>query len=398
MKQAKEIIWANGRIQRFMGSNSHKYLAKAPNNSEMRVNFKNGSFIKVDGSENYEAYRGITPHIIIYDEFKDFRPEFHVGMEPNLAAKEAPIIIAGTPPEKDQTQYTILADQFRRDPNGAWFNFPSEANPHLSKEWLAHTKVQLYERGEGDVWEREYMARRVRGGINSIFPMFNPKELIVPHETLMEEIKRDRHKLQWLCIADPGNVTVFGVLFGCFNPYTKLLIWLDELYVTEQSETSVTKMIPAIREIKEDLFPRRSGDADWINCADEAAAWFMTEATASFDENFFPTQKSHNKKDEGLSLIKDQMLSSMVRISSRCKNLAWEVENYIRDKNGKIPKENDHLIDCWRYGNAAAGLSLAKDFEPEEKKPDWRGFTPEWDARQEESDNFIETYMPYEDF
>src|SRR5690606_29797458 len=169
MKQAREIIWASRRLQAF---GPKEYLAGEPNNTEMRVNFLNGSFIKVDGSENYEAYRGITPDIIIYDEFKDFRPEFHVAMEPNLASKQAPLVIAGTPPEVEG-QYTVIADQIKDDPDGAWFNWPTWANPHIAKEWLRKKRTQLYARGEGTIWEREYAAKRVYGGPNSIFPMFD---------------------------------------------------------------------------------------------------------------------------------------------------------------------------------------------------------------------------------
>jgi hypothetical protein len=45
-KQAKEIVWASGRLQKFV---PRHYIA-AINNTEMRITLTNGSFIKVDGS------------------------------------------------------------------------------------------------------------------------------------------------------------------------------------------------------------------------------------------------------------------------------------------------------------------------------------------------------------
>lgn len=393
-KQAREIIWANQRIQNFL-SNKYKYLSGRPNNTEMRVTFKNGSFIKLDGSDNYEAYRGITPHLIIYDEFKDFRPEFHVAMEPNLAAKNAPIIFAGTPPETDNNQYCIIADECKADKDAAYFNFPSWTNPHLDREWLAKKKRELYARGEGDVWEREYGARRVKGGINSIFPMFNRNTHSVSHETIMAEIERDRHKLIWMVLADPGNVTCFGVLFCAYNPYTCKLYVLDEIYEKEQKQTSTSCIVPRIREIREELY--REHD-EWHQTYDEAATWFATEALASFNEAFFPTSKSQHKKDEGLSLIKDQLLKGLIVVSERCEKLMWEMENYVRDKNGKVPKENDHLIDCLRYANATAGVTFIPDNEPPKKDPidDWRAKRIEDDLYEDRGiENSLDPFMDY---
>lgn len=116
-KQSKEIIWAPRFIQNFGPTE----FIKSINNTEMRIRFKNGSFIKLDGSDNLEAYRGITPDgLCVYDEFKDFKKEFHEAFEPNLAARGSPLLIVGTPPrlededEDKPSQFRVLADEFKR--------------------------------------------------------------------------------------------------------------------------------------------------------------------------------------------------------------------------------------------------------------------------------------------
>ena len=92
MKQAREIMWASRRIQDF----GPKDWIESINNTEMRITFKNGSFIKLDGSDNVDAYRGVKPKgLTIYDEFKDFRPEFHEAYDPNRAAFNSPLLIIG---------------------------------------------------------------------------------------------------------------------------------------------------------------------------------------------------------------------------------------------------------------------------------------------------------------
>jgi hypothetical protein len=61
----------------------------------------------------------------------------------------------------------------------------------------------------------------------------------------------------------------------------------------------------------------------------------------------------------------------------------WEMENYVRDDKGKIPKENDHLIDCLRYLIEAEGYELTSVAEPitEKENEDFRGATIEKDIR-----------------
>jgi hypothetical protein len=138
------------------------------------------------------------------------------------------------------------------------------------------------------------------------------------------------------------------MLFAAVNPYKQKVYLLGEIYAQNQANTSTSKIIPEMRKIRRHLYPLKE---EWSNHCDEAGAWFINEAAESYSEHFFKTQKHLTKKTNGLSLIKDQLLEDFVIISDRCTNLVWEMENYIKDKNGNIPKKNDHLIDCYRYLN-----------------------------------------------
>lgn len=361
-KQAKEIIWAANRIQTF---GPRKYINKI-NSVETRITFKNGSFIKVDGSDNYEAYRGITPDFVVYDEFKDFNPKFHVGMEPNLAVNKAPLLIIGTPPDRE-CQYTDMADEFKGRSDASWFRMDSFTNPHIPHEWLKRQKEILTARGEEDVWRREYEARFVRGGASSIFPMFSPDRHLYDHKQLVQEISRDLKKLDWFCITDPGTTTCFAVLFGCVNPYTKELYILDEIYETDQSNTSVRIIYPKIELKQLELFKYGDPDDGWMKVYDEAAAWFSNEVMHQYGVYYMPTAKHLNKKEHGISLVKDLLAHDLVKISDRCKKLEWEMINYVKDDKGNIPKKDDHLIDCFRYLLAAANYNMIEVVEIKRK-------------------------------
>jgi hypothetical protein len=386
-KQAKEIVWAERRLQNF---GPRDWIAKIDNN-EMRITFKNGSFIKVDGSDSYEAYRGTQPSCAVYDEFKDFHPQFHEGMGPNLAVKRAPLLIIGTPPRIDArnyVQYIQLADECKdRVSDSIFLCRPTHDNPVIDKVWLENEKNKLIARGEMDVWYREYEAKLVAGGKRAIFPMFNRESFVKPHGEVLGMLKKDFRKLEWFVILDPGTTTCFAVLFGAIHPYTKKIYLLDCIYEKSQANTSVMRIYPRITDFIASLYPNSDIHDDWFRVIDEAAAWATTEILNQYGVFFCPTQKSKNKKEDGVSLIKDIMLQDMIVFSDHLEPLFYEMENYISDDHGKIPKKNDHLIDCFRYmlGHANYDVNqmveakrtvnlprtLAEDMKQERFSNDW---------------------------
>ncbi len=384
-KQAREVAWANQRLQTF---GPREYVSGI-NNTDNRITLHNGSFIKLDGSDNFDSYRGIEPHGAVYDEFRDFRPEFHAAMGPNYSVYKAPLLICTTPPQAMELEhYDAMQDDLV--PGEALFNYPSWANPHFDRDWARGEKAKLYRRGNGDVWEREYGAKRVVGGSNSIFPMFSRTRHVRKHEDVMAEVLRDRKKLVWQVVADPGTATRFGVLLRAINPYTKTVYHLDEIYEGDALETSTSRIMPRIAAMREELCPGWEPlGVDWEQIYDEAAAWFQAEAQASFNEGWTPTSKATKPKDAGLSLMKDQMIYGLFIVSDRCTNLIKEIEGYIKDKDGKIPKANDHLLDCSRYGSVFASCDLSPTEEPAAPDPmgQRRAYTPEEDQR-DASDDF----------
>lgn len=356
-KQSKEILWRGGRMPNF----GPEDWVIARNDTELRVMFKNGSFIKLDGADNVDAYRGVKPRgLSVYDEFKDFRPEFHEAYDPNRAAFESPLIILGTPPDRE-CQYLEIANEFRRDPKKHWYHGPSWVNPHLSKQWLQAKRAELEAKGELDSWQREYGAIYVPGGVSKIFPMLN-KKIVRPHGDILQEIYRDRRKLEWCLITDPAAASVFAVLFVAVNPYSKKIYALDEIYETDQALMSVDQIGRRIIKSRDELW-NMPHESEWRQVYDEAETWFRSEMQNRFNEHFEPTRKSQKKKEDGLSLIRDVLLQGNLVISDRCPKFFWEMDQYFKDKNGNIPKENDHLIDCFRYGLYALHYELNKEKE-----------------------------------
>ena len=168
LKQAREILWAGNRLQKF---GPEEYI-ESINNTELRIRFKNGSFIKLEGSDNEAALAGIKPKgLIIYDEVKDHRKSGILNMEPNRAAFDAPAIFIGSPPEF-HCYYVELMDMAKKSKDWNYYHGPTSDNPHISKAWLARKKEELELMGEHETWLRDYEGIYVVGGKRSIFPQF----------------------------------------------------------------------------------------------------------------------------------------------------------------------------------------------------------------------------------
>jgi len=200
--------------------------------------------------------------------------------------------------------------------------------------------------------------------------MLKKERHIYLHSEVLNDIKRDLRKMEWFCITDPGTTTCFAALFGCINPYTKTLYILDEIYETNQEFTSTRKIFPRLDDKMMEFYPNSSVEDDWIKVYDEAAAWYAQEVMDQYGVYFFPTQKHMNKKEHGLSLVKDLLLHDLVKISDRCNKLFWEMENYAKDDKGNIPKKHDHLIDCFRYLLAASNYSMLEVMEIKKQRND----------------------------
>ena len=110
-----------------------------------------------------------------------------------------------------------------------------------------------------------------------------------------------------------------------------------------------------------------SVEMDWLGCYDNAAAWFASEVAYEYPElpfGLFPCEKDLKNKEAKLSMIKDAFLANLITISDRCEKFYWECDNYKLDDNKKIIKENDHLIDAFRYI-----LNLANFYSIEDARP-----------------------------
>jgi hypothetical protein len=397
--QIRDLCWSNGRLPFFLNNKLMEKYGITVNNSDFRVSFRNGSFIKCDGADNYEKGRGYSATgLVVYDEFKDHNPNFHDGFEPNLGITDAPLMIIGTPPDASEDSFDrwcSIADDCVRSPVGFHIQMPSMTNPHINKDFFIRKEAELRERGELWKWQKEYLAMRVKAAGNNIFPMLDMGKHYQSYSCMMRTIGIYPKQWDFYGAFDPGSAKCFAFLAIAINRYSKQIFVLDQIYATKLADCRVDHIIPKAIAIMREIMPH----ADSWHCVyDYAATWFANEAQSPEyveDINLFPCVKDLKNKENKLSLIKEILLKNgMFLISERCiqkdGGLYWEMEKYATDDKGKIPKENDHAIDALRYALNAANYYSLEDAEPlteHEQFPDRRGFRRSNDYSMNEGDS-----------
>lgn len=366
--QAAELVWFSGRLPAFLKNFEKKYVEHIYD-TDKRILLKNGSFIKLLGSDNHQTARGLKPKGVGYDEYKDFDVRFDEGMRPNLIAKKAPLVIIGTPPKETDHFFCKTMDDFKVRKNARYFNQPTHVNPHIDREWLKDEEDSYRRRGDYAEFQREYLAMRVRGGKDAIFPMLElppvdpfdkvygdlPKytgetKHFISYDKVLKEIQRRPRDWEFIDIYDAGTVACFAVLLLAINRFDRRVIAMDEIYERDQMKTTTDQIYPIAKEKMDEINWR---EEDWDGTYDHAASWFSTEVMHVYNRNLMPCEKDVQKKEDKLGLIKDMLLFKaypLFQMTERCQGLAFEMSNYYKDENGKIPKKNDHLIDCLRYG------------------------------------------------
>jgi hypothetical protein len=336
-KQGREILWASKRIQNF---GPQEWVDGKPNETEMRVKFTNGSFIKVEGSDNSASMAGIKPKgLIVYDEFKDHRPESITNFEPNRAAFDVPALFIGTPPEF-HNHFVDYMDMAKNSPDWLFIHAPTRSNPHISTKWLERKRLEMIAMGMEEDWLREYEAIFVKGGKKTIYPQW----LKLKYKSLDEVMPKDLHKWVLIVSLDPAATSIFGGVFFLYNPFSKKIIIVDEIYESEPNKMTAREIN---RTINEKLNP-------WIGKVkaieyvyDEAAAYFKNEINEISPEKWLsPSRKADFGVEGYINLIRAALNAELIEVVGTCKNTIKEHEEYAKDDKGRIPKENDHIINC----------------------------------------------------
>lgn len=180
--QADEIFYQSNLIDTLIPEDWRS--KNSFNATQLRWRFKNNSYIKLDGADNEATVRGYKPTRLYCDEFQDWREDTWQSMEPNLLAYDATVVFSGTPP-KIENVYTKQANFIKQrmtenNPRYLWLKRTIWDNPRIPRENIEELRRGFVERGEMDVWAREYEAEFVKSGSSYIFPQFYEDKHVRP--------------------------------------------------------------------------------------------------------------------------------------------------------------------------------------------------------------------------
>lgn len=424
---ARDICWDNRRLPEFFtsfrrrkdeciedfvarkkrGRQLQEEWIKKVNEADMTVRLNNNSMLKVDGAKNWKKADGLGPIFIVYDEFKNHDPRYDQAARPNLMDLNGRILIIGTPPDNEDNYYCETEQEFMFKPHHKAARKPSWMNPHVyggkNCPKLAIEKKALIRKKKLHVYLREYECEIVPDMEKQIFPMFQMPsknfdtglydgytDHFRPHSELISEFKKHPKDWDLYCCFDAGSATAFAVLLLAINKYDKRILCLDEVYMTKQAEMTTRKVTDSAVSRMEAIWPYLP---DWTVYYDYAAKWFANEVNFHYnpeqeelDEAFElvlePSEKDIKKKEAKISFIKDIFWEpGLFKVSDKCQKFTWELGRYAKDENGKIPKKDDHAIDCFRYILNGAMYDELPSNKPHEQKESEsrRGFTPDED-------------------
>lgn len=370
LKQCRALYLHSNVIKNLIPS---EYLTSI-HTTDGRFSMENSASIVLLGADDVDNIRGQAFSAVFLDEVKDLRPEFLDVLRPTLLDYKAPLIMAGTPPETPfdiSNFYWQQVEIHKTSEDARLYRATTYDNPYIDKADIDKERVAYELRNESDIFKREYLAEPSPGGRRAVFGMFSEEEHVRPYPVLWSHVHKKISNWQLVAALDPGTASVFAALLGAVNPYTGQVRLLDEVYATQQSETSVGRMWPEIeKRMRQIYWPENEYDENqWYVVCDEAASWARNELLDQFEVASTPTQKSLNKKADGISLVKDLLRTKKLLISDRCTDMQREMRGYLLDKNGLYQKGNDHLIDSLRYLLHAANYTFQdSDPPPDEVK------------------------------
>lgn len=379
LKQARELVWANGRMQscntygdeftkeieRLLGGPIKVYY------HEMRICLPNGSFIKIDGSDNYNTQRGLKPDFVVADEYRDFKPEWIEATRPNMSVKKGKILFITTPPHGPNHAYRMATEckegQKSGDEHYYYLNLPSYSNDRIPghHDWLEREKQRLIKAGREKEWRREYMAEFITSDEHAIIPQLN-RDAMEDIDDMLKELRRRNVRLEPFVTVDPGNSSVFTAVIGGFNPYTSTVYLFEAIKELDSQYATLSEIWPKVKDIYEEYRDVMMDPWEKVPVYySPRTPWLARDLNELFKTSATPVPKAFRDPTHNISLIKDICSAGQLKVSSKMHEMISEAETYQRSKNTlDIPRKEKQLINCVRYALYACNFTVDMLSEP----------------------------------
>ena len=332
-RQSKMICWK--LLQKLLPPE----LTVKKNESELSVQFANGSIIELKGADNRDSLRGTGLDGIVIDEFASIYDNWAVWNEilrPSLADKKGWVLFIGTPKGKDAF-YELWVRGERKDRDWHSWRFKTTDNPFIDPKEIEDAKLESPER-----YFRQEFEASFEDFHGLIYPEFKHKYHVVDPIKIPKGVNR-------VAAIDPAITGTTGVL-KCFIDEDGDLYIYSEYY---EKNKRVSEIAERIQE--DDIFWIIDPSALKRGGTKEGKLYSLYNEFSDYGISPYLAEKD---VDAGINRTGEYFKRNRIKIFKNCTNLIWELERYhwsevketIKGETKAKPfKKDDHLADCLRY-------------------------------------------------
>lgn len=339
--QAKMIAW---RMLREQLEKVPAELIQKVNESELYVEFVNGSLIELKGGDKEDSLRGVGLHGVVLDEYATIKANvFDEIIRPALADHQGWAIFIGTPKGFNHFHQAFKIGNEEESTDWTSFHFTSYDNPHVPNSEIDDAKEDM----DKDLFAQEYMGDFTR------------------MEGMVYKEWDRRYHLKPVWKPDAGAMIYRAIDFGAHNPTACLWIhvnkegevWVfDEYYEREKpTDYHAGVILSKHREYDYALtFGDPSGKQEMLDYAQHG--FYITPAIKT-EPGDMGWVRSGINEIKALLKVNPSNGRPKLFITENCENLIREIEHYRWEPAPKNPdtphkdrpiKVDDHGVDALR--------------------------------------------------
>ena len=333
-QQAKDIYWRDPmKIMHYVSADS---IAKK-NDSELFLQFKNGSYLYLRGSDRPDTLRGLRFDFVVLDEYAQMKSNvWEQIIQPTLLDSKGSAIFISTPYGYDKFYKLWMKGQKESKEWRSW-RFTSYENPHNDPKDLNKWRAE----NDEDTFAQEYLAefKKLKGLVYKDF--HRSTHVIEPKDI----------PLSWSLFRgiDFGFVNPTAIIFAAISPEGEIIVF-DEIYMSGLRTPDIA-----------DLIKQRSTGRSFVNTIADSAQRSDIEELQKYGIALYGVSKSTGSRAEDWITYKIRRVAEKLRLKklfifNTCTNLIFEFENYKyhevkeEERVKEIPlKVNDHALDALSY-------------------------------------------------
>lgn len=154
LKDARDIAWRT-----LVDMVPRSWLKRAPNETRLEIELKNGALISLKGADDPDSLRGRGLRGVVVDEYADIKANlWDEVLAPALLDKDGWACFLGTPKGFDHFYDLFGQGQNAAFPEWASWQFRTADAPHIKPEKLAALRRQYEQRGQLRLFKQEFEA------------------------------------------------------------------------------------------------------------------------------------------------------------------------------------------------------------------------------------------------